>query len=299
MSKTIKTVWNIFTTLVVVLVVTLAILMGGVRILGLQVFTVLSGSMEPVYHTGSLIYVKDIEDTRNIPDGTVITYMVSDDTIVTHRVVTAVPDEEDPSVVRYRTKGDANDIEDGTMVHYKNIIGTPIFSIPKLGYVANFIQNPPGTYITISLGAIFVLLLFLPELWATIFPKEEAAEPAPKKEKPAKEPKPRKEKAPRVKKEKPVKEPKPRKEKKPEKAAPAVEEAQPILEKAAPVAEPETVEEVIPVAEPEPVLVEAPAEVEEPRAPRGRHELKSEKTRRPVLAPKSQKKKGGAHVIKK
>ncbi|MBQ2960036.1 MAG: signal peptidase I [Oscillospiraceae bacterium] len=301
MQKTAKRIWNILTWTIVLAVMVLAILLGGTRIFGIKPYVVLSGSMEPVYHTGSLIYVKDIEDTRNIPDGTVITYMVSDDTIVTHRVVTAVPDEEDPSVVRYRTKGDANDIEDGTMVHYKNIIGTPVFSIPKLGYVANFIQNPPGTYITISLGAIFVLLLFLPELWATIFPKEEDAEPAPKKEKPAKEPKPKKEKAPKVKKEKPVKEPKPKKEKrkKPEKAAPAVEETQPILEKAAPVAEPAPVVEEAPVVEPEPVIVEAPAEVEEPRTPRGRHELKSEKTRRPVLAPKPQKKKGGAHVIKK
>lgn len=29
--------------------------------LGLQVFTVLSGSMEPTYHTGSLIYVKKVD----------------------------------------------------------------------------------------------------------------------------------------------------------------------------------------------------------------------------------------------
>ena len=54
--------------------------------------------------------------------------MLDENTVATHRVVGIVPDEEDPSVIRFRTKGDANDAEDGSLVHYKNVIGTPIFS---------------------------------------------------------------------------------------------------------------------------------------------------------------------------
>ena len=49
-------------------------------------------------------------------------------------------------------------------VHYKNVIGTPVFTIPVLGYIANYIQNPPGTYIAIAAGAILLLLVFLPDL---------------------------------------------------------------------------------------------------------------------------------------
>ena len=176
MSKTFKSAWNVITTLLVFVVVVLALLLAGPRFLGLHVFTVLSGSMEPVYHTGALIYVKEIEDTRSIPDGTVITYMASEDTIVTHRIVAAVPDEQDPSLIRYRTKGDANDVEDGTLVHYKNILGTPVFTVPALGYLANYIQNPPGSYMIICFGALFILLLFLPELLAVFLEKEEAEE---------------------------------------------------------------------------------------------------------------------------
>lgn len=164
MIKTIKKVWNIITSILVGLVLLLAIALAGVRLFGFQVFTVLSGSMEPVYHTGSLIYVKDIEDTTKIADGTVITFMLDENTVATHRVVTAVPDENDPAVVRYRTKGDANDAEDGSLVHYKNIIGTPVFSIPKLGYVADFIQKPPGMYIAMSAGAVLLMLVFLPDI---------------------------------------------------------------------------------------------------------------------------------------
>ena len=178
--KTVKKIWNAFTSLLVLLVVIGAMLLGGVRILGYQVFTVLSGSMEPVYHTGSLIYVKDV-DYRDLGEGDVITFMLNEDTVATHRIVGVVPDEEDPSVVRYRTKGDANDAEDGSLVHYKNVIGSPVFTIPYLGYVANYIQNPPGTYIAISGGAVLMILVFLPDLLGS--DEEEKKTEKPKKKK--------------------------------------------------------------------------------------------------------------------
>lgn len=178
--KTVKIIWNTITSLLVVLVVIGAMLLGGVRILGYQVFTVLSGSMEPAYHTGSLIYVKDV-DYRDLGEGDVITFMLNEDTVATHRIVGVVPDEEDPSVVRYRTKGDANDAEDGALVHYKNVIGSPVFTIPYLGYVANYIQNPPGTYIAISGGAVLMILVFLPDLLGS--DEEEKKTEKPKKKK--------------------------------------------------------------------------------------------------------------------
>ena len=161
----IKKIWNGFTTALVAIVVVLAVLLAGVRLVGLQPMQVLSGSMEPTYHTGSLIYVKDV-DPYEIEAGQVITFMLDEDTVATHRVVAVVPDDEDPTVIRFRTKGDANDAEDGSPVHYKNVLGTPVFSIPQLGYLANYIQNPPGIYIAVSVGAILLLLVLLPELFS-------------------------------------------------------------------------------------------------------------------------------------
>jgi len=163
MKRTIKKVWDVVTTLLVAVVVILAVALVGVRLVGMQVFTVLSGSMEPTYHTGALIYVKSVDYTK-LEAGDVITFMLDEDTVATHRIVEVVPDENDPTVLRYRTKGDANDAEDGSLVHYKNVIGSPVFSIPKLGYVATYIQNPPGMYIAISGGAVLLLLVFLPDL---------------------------------------------------------------------------------------------------------------------------------------
>lgn len=164
MSKTIKKIWNWISGMLVGIVVLLAIALVGVRVIGLQPFVVLSGSMRPTYEVGSLIYVKSV-DYKTLQVGDDITYMVSEDTVVTHRIIEVLVDEEDPNTLRYFTQGIANDVPDGTSVHYKNIIGKPVFSIPYLGYVSNYIQNPPGTYIAISAGAILILLVFLPDLF--------------------------------------------------------------------------------------------------------------------------------------
>jgi len=92
--------------------------------------------------------------------------MLSEDTVSTHRIVEVVPDEEDPAVLRFSTKGDANEAVDGTLVHYKNILGTPVFAIPYLGYLASYISSPPGSYVAISAGAVFLALMFLPDIFA-------------------------------------------------------------------------------------------------------------------------------------
>ncbi|MBR5252009.1 MAG: signal peptidase I [Oscillospiraceae bacterium] len=163
--KTAKKIWDIFTTLLVVLVALLAVLLVGMRFVGFNVFTVLSGSMEPEYPTGSIIYTKEVDYTR-LKEGDVITFMISEDMVATHRIVGIVPDDTDPTVLRFRTKGDANETEDGTLVHYKNIVGTPVFKIPYLGYVASYIQNPPGTYVAIGAAAFILMLAFIPDLFA-------------------------------------------------------------------------------------------------------------------------------------
>lgn len=176
MVKTLKTIWNWVSSILVGIVVLLAVALVGVRVVGLHPYVVLSGSMEPTYHVGSLIYVKSV-DYKQLQVGDPITYMVSQDTVVTHRIIEVLVDEEDPDTIRYFTKGDANNVADGSSVHYKNILGKPVFSIPYLGYISNYIQNPPGKYVAMAGGALLVLLVFLPDVFA------EDEEPRKKKEK--------------------------------------------------------------------------------------------------------------------
>lgn len=166
MSNQVKRIWNTFTSLLVVIVISVALLLAGVRLVGLQPYTVLSGSMEPTYHVGSMIYVRKVNYT-SLKVGDSITFLLDENTVATHRIIEIIPDAEDPTVLRFRTKGDANSTDDGDLgVHCRNVIGKPVFSIPYLGYVAEYIQNKPGKYVTICACCILVILVFLPDLFA-------------------------------------------------------------------------------------------------------------------------------------
>lgn len=174
MADTAKKIWNITSTILVVLIVLCAVFLMGSRLLGFQCYNVISPSMEPKYCVGDLIYVKHT-DPATIQEGDVITFLVNEDLVVgTHRVVRV--DRENK---RFYTKGDANEIEDQNPVHYNNVIGVPKFSIPKLGYVSDFIQNPPGTYITLSIGLALILIVFLPDMIVKKKDEENSDSPAP------------------------------------------------------------------------------------------------------------------------
>lgn len=173
MHSKLKKIGDILTTVLVVLVIICVILLVGVRLVGLKPYAVLSGSMEPEYPVGSLIYVKNI-DINKLKVGDDITFMLDEDTLATHRIVEIIPDEEDSSIVRFRTKGIANEYADSGLVHSKNVVGKPVFDIPYLGYFSSYIQTPPGLYIAIAGGIIILLLAFLPDsgLNALVKPKK-------------------------------------------------------------------------------------------------------------------------------
>lgn len=154
-----KKIWNVVSTVLVALMVLCAVFLLGSRMIGYECYNVISPSMTPVYDVGDLIYVKEV-DPYTIQPGDVITFIVNEDLVIgTHRVVRV-----DTEKKCFYTKGDANEIEDAEPVHFNNVIGVPQFSIPKLGYVSDFVQNPPGMYITVALGVVLILIVFLPDL---------------------------------------------------------------------------------------------------------------------------------------
>lgn len=186
-----RKIWSLISTLVVIVIVFLAIALVGVRLVGLTPYTVLSGSMEPTYHVGSLIYVKDV-DPSEIRVGDPITFVVNEDLLVaTHRVVNVeeVTSTEQPIVDEagepmldadgnqmyqevpldepayyFYTKGDANDAEDGAPVYYKNLVGVPVFTIPYLGYLSSWLQTRKGMIMGISIALVLLILTFLPDM---------------------------------------------------------------------------------------------------------------------------------------
>ena len=159
MTKKIKKIWDTVSNVLVVLVVIFAVFLMGSRLMGLQVFNVISGSMEPTYSVGDLLYVKTV-DPDSVKVGDPITFVLNEDLVVaTHRVVGV-----DRVNRQFTTKGDANETEDAAPVHFNNLIGVPVFAIPLLGYVSAYIQSPPGMYVSIGLGVILLAAVFLPDM---------------------------------------------------------------------------------------------------------------------------------------
>ncbi|MBR3204267.1 signal peptidase I [Candidatus Saccharibacteria bacterium] len=149
-------------TVATIAVLLFALALVGTKLAGFKAFTVMSGSMEPEYPVGSIIYVRPV-NYKSLKVGDVISYVANTDkTIVTHRIVDIETDKKDPSVLRFKTQGDANNSPDAKLVHYKNVLGTPIITIPFIGYIAHKIQQPPGIYIALVAGTLLLAWTFLP-----------------------------------------------------------------------------------------------------------------------------------------
>ena len=155
-----KSIGRIASTALVVLAVVLAVALVGVRLLGFEVYTVLSGSMEPTYKTGSLIWVDKCEP-EDVEVGDPITFVLNEDLdVATHRVI-----EVDAANQHFYTQGDANDAPDGSPVHFENLIGVPVFTVPCLGYFVSYIQSPPGCYVALIVAVAAFALMLIPDFF--------------------------------------------------------------------------------------------------------------------------------------
>ncbi|NLH01668.1 MAG: signal peptidase I [Clostridiales bacterium] len=159
MNAAVKKAWNIIAWILVACIVLMAVLLAGVRLIGLTPYAVLSGSMEPEYHVGALIYVKKVRP-EEIRVGDVITFVLNKDlTVVTHRV-----EKTDLAKHCFITKGDANEAPDGTPVLFENLVGKAVFTIPYLGYFSDWIARPPGLYAGAAAGAVLLIFILLPDV---------------------------------------------------------------------------------------------------------------------------------------
>ena len=141
-----------------------AVLLGALlacpQFAGLQVCSVHSGDI-PDYRPGSLLYVQQA-DPGVLNTGAAITYMVNQEEVQTHLIAGVVADEENPAELRFRTKRDAADAEDPTLVYYRNVLGVPVMAIPLLGYVLDWLKTPSGFCAAAAAGVLWLLLVLLP-----------------------------------------------------------------------------------------------------------------------------------------
>lgn len=144
-------------TAAVVLIGALALVLGALRVFGFTPFVVLSGSMEPTYPVGSLIYVQPVAASELQP-GDPVTFVADEQgTVATHRVI-GVDDEANLLF----TQGDANDVPDGAPVSFANVIGRPFVCVPGAGYAAAWAAQPPGSVVVVVVLVVLVAWAFLP-----------------------------------------------------------------------------------------------------------------------------------------
>lgn len=124
---------------------------------GYQVAVVASGSMEGTakdsIQTGSLCFTDTEYDYDELKVGDVIAF-TNGKMAVTHRIY----EMEDGLI---RTKGDANEDPDPYYIGEEHVIGKVAFTIPYLGYAADWVQSPRGTILTATVMIALILLEFL------------------------------------------------------------------------------------------------------------------------------------------
>ena len=101
-------VCSVLGTLLLIIIVAAYLPITIPRAFGYEIYTVISGSMEPAIPTGSLVYVKYIQPEEIQTEDVIAFYGTdADGSIVTHRVVS-----NSAAMGNFITKGDANSDND-------------------------------------------------------------------------------------------------------------------------------------------------------------------------------------------
>lgn len=117
---------------------------------------VLTDSMYPQIHSGDLIICHTIEGDE-VKVGDVISFFDpagNGTSIVTHRVMEITTQN---GVLAYRTKGDANNVEDSMLVPEDNLVGIYRSRIAGAGNIAMFMQTSTGLIVCVVLPLVLLV----------------------------------------------------------------------------------------------------------------------------------------------
>ena len=119
----------------------------------------LTGSMEPAIPVHSFIVTEGV-DPAELQVGDIITFRATESSMEgalnTHRITSV---HEDNGQLMFRTKGDANAVEDATPVAAVNVVGRVVFVSAALGTVVSLFSNPLVFFPFIILPLV-VLMVF-------------------------------------------------------------------------------------------------------------------------------------------
>ena len=141
----------------------------NISVFGIRIYNVATGSMEPVYKVGDIIFIKKTEG-KDIQIGDDVTF--STDKIqyegftITHRVIDKKYDEED-KLYHFITKGVANSIEDEEITQ-KQIYGKVIYRSVLLSFISKLTNNIVTYFIIVLIIGVSISLQIVTEKFSEI-----------------------------------------------------------------------------------------------------------------------------------
>lgn len=164
--KAFRIIDRVFTGVIAVVLVLIVLIGVLPQVFGYQHYTVISGSMEPKYQVGCLIYVKSVP-SEEIDVGDPITFRMGGK-IITHQVI-----EADREANAFITKGIANQNTTEGPIPYTDVIGkASSFSIPYAGYAFSFLSSATGKILLLCAVGVLILLVLLEKIFTTGKKKE-------------------------------------------------------------------------------------------------------------------------------
>ena len=151
-------------------------LAGAPRLVGLQSFTVMSGSMEPTISTGDVVVERRIHPLQaHIGDIVTFKDQTRGGELVTHRVRSM---RVRGPMVSFVTRGDANTGSEHWTVRAGGTIGRVAYHLPRIGYALVWTRLPIARILLVVVPALLLAVLELGRIWRPRGPKEVPDAPA-------------------------------------------------------------------------------------------------------------------------
>lgn len=140
---------------------------------GLKPAVVKSGSMEPMLHRGSLIFVKPTP-AQELRVGDVITFenpFKKDGSLVTHRIKSIAQSNQGRSFI---TKGDNNNAQDPWVLKIRQDAGLQVYDVPYVGLLGFFVHTKLGYALLLAIPVLWLCIAALRRIWLSSDPAPEA-----------------------------------------------------------------------------------------------------------------------------
>lgn len=163
-KKKIAHICSVIGTVLLIILIISCLPLTLPKAFGYQMYTVISGSMEPALPVGSLVYVK-YQEPESIEKKDIIAFYGSNErsSIITHRVV-----YNKKLSGEFVTKGDANKEKDMNPISYNQYMGKVVLMIPVIGGVAQTLTTGSGKIVLFG----FIGLILLLEIFGNVLQKK-------------------------------------------------------------------------------------------------------------------------------